>query len=218
MPLLATGNRSDPTVYRFNPWLGRFEPANVSFPVPPQAGAAGTSLDAQAFVWLAESTEGVRLFGARWGTRDHFAIDPTLVSGPADTSTEPPLPLAPDRAVDGRVHYVADSKILAFDADSTATIYVANANYADFTVDLWVEGHAPRLVLGNTEFGSETCPWPPGADVTYRLERSGDRVTLSSGARSAAPCPAPPGRVRFGVRRGEGEMVVRRIAIERRAR
>ena len=41
---------------------------------------------------------------------------------------------------------------------------------------------------------------------------------LSSGERRSAPCPGPLGRVRLGVRSGEGDMVVRRIGIERRAR
>jgi hypothetical protein len=215
-PLLATGNSSDPSFYRFNPWQGRFEPAELDAPVPPRAGAAAVSLDAQAFVWLGEEPQGVRLFGARWGTRDHFAIDPVLVSGPALDGHDSPLPLVPDRPLAGRVRYVASSKILAFDGDSTAVVYVAGADYADLDVDLWVEGHAPRIVLGNLEFGSSSCPWPSGADVTYRLERRADNVVLSSGQRRSAPCHGPPGRVRLGVQRGEGEMVVRRIAIERR--
>jgi hypothetical protein len=216
MPLLATGSSSDPTLYRFNPWQSRFEPASVTMPVPPRAGAASTSLDAQAFVWLAPTDDGVRLFGARWGTRDHFAIDPPMVSGPSIDFMPPPLPLVPDRPPGDGARYIADSKIVAFAADSTVTAYIAAADYADFAVDLWVEGQAPRLVLGDAELGSESCPWPPGADVTYRLERSGETVVLSSGERRSAPCVGPKGRVRFGVRGGDGEMVVRRISVERR--
>lgn len=214
-PLLSTGDPENPTIYRFNPWRARFEPAELVAPLPPRAAAGGESLDAQAFAWLAEDTSGTRLLGARWGTREHFASDEVLLSG-SHSERELPFPLVPDRMASEHVRYLADSRILAFDGDSAPAVYVAGADYADAAIDLWVEGHAPRVVLGTLEFGGNSCPWPAGAETTFRVERLGNTVILSSGERRAAPCPGPFGRVRFGLRRGEGDMVVRAIGIERR--
>jgi hypothetical protein len=214
-PLLSTGDPTNPTIYRFNPWRARFEPADLVAPLPPRAALGGESLDAQAFAWLAEDASGARLIGARWGTREHFASDDVLLSG-SPPERELPFPLVPDRMASEHVRYLADSRILAFDGDSTPAVYVAGADYADVAIDLWVEGHAPRVVLGSLEFGENSCPWPPGAATTFRVERVADKVILSSGERRAAPCPGPAGRVRFGLRRGDDDMVVRGIGIERR--
>ena len=213
-PLLSTGDPEDLQIYRFNPWQARFEPTELVAPLPPRAAAGSVQLDAQSFVWLGSDSSGTRLLGARWGTREHFALDPVLVNGDPP-QPEAPLPLVPDRAPGARVRYIPDSRILAFDTDSTTAVFVAGADYADVTLELWVEGHAPVVILGTEEFGSAACPWPFDAQTTFRVARVGNQVFLSSGERRAAPCPGPSGRVRFGVRRGEGDVVVRRIGVER---
>jgi hypothetical protein len=217
-PLLSTGASHDTTLYRFDPWRGRFEPTQFTLESPPRAGLVGTTLDAQAFAWLAEDEERARLFGMRWGTREHFALDSGLVSGAGNAGTEldPPFPLVPDRPTHGTVLFGAPRPTLVFDAESEVTVYVAAADYANFRAELWAgEGAPPRVVVGTSEFGGADCPWPSAAETRFRVQRTGDSVVLSSGMAQSTPCAGPSGRVRLGVRRGDGELVLQQLSIER---
>jgi hypothetical protein len=215
-PLLASGAPGDVTLYRFDPWLERFVALPLEVSAPPRAGVPATALDNGAFVWLSEDESSARLFGARLSTRNHFAIDEKLVGGEGSDEATPPYPLVPDRPVEGRVHFDQNAKTLVFEGDSNATVFVAAADYANVSIDLTVEGDAPRVVLGAFEFGGPECPWPPGASTQFQVERVGERVLLRSGSSSAEACAGPKGRVRLGLRRGEGALGVRHFSVTRR--
>jgi hypothetical protein len=213
MPLLSTGASGDTTLYRFNPWTQRFE-AFTTLASPPVAGAPAISLDSGAFVWLDDGA-APRAFGLRSTTRNHLAIDSnllTLGSTPGES-----LPLVPDRPTQGRVRFDAGSSIVLFDADSTATLYLASADYAAVSIDLTVEGDAPLVVLGTQELGGPDCPWPGGASAQFHVERRAQKLVLSSAGQMSPPCIGQPGRLRLGVKRGAGAFGIRHFAVTRQA-
>jgi hypothetical protein len=215
-PLLATGDSSNPALYRFNPWHSRFDLAEAAVAIPPRAGDALTSVDAGAAVWFRADTASARLSGLRWGTREHFASDPELVATGAPVGADDPFPLVPDRPPDGTVRYDPAAGQLHFQASSPITVYVGAADFANVVADVFVEGAAPRFVLGTKEFGGPSCPWPEGAQNLFRLERAGDRVILSSNDVPAPPCEGPRDRARLGIRASEGDMLVRSLRVERK--
>ncbi len=215
-PLLATGASDERNLWRFDPWQARFELAPLTLTALPRAGDGQAALADQAVLWTSDDEEGAHLVGLRWGTRDHLAIDPPLVTSDGSDGLAAPFPLVPDRPTAGHVRFQRSERILIFDAESEARVFVASADYGALSVELWVEGDAPRVILGDQEYGGEACPWPRGDASIFKLERDSSGVTLSSGGALAAPCPAPAGRVRLGVARGDGAMVVRRISVERR--
>ena len=214
-PHLSAGHMSDPRWLRFDPWRARFEAVSVPR-VLPRASDNWTLLDAGALVWSSAHDDG-GLFGLRFGYRNHYATDLDLVFGVPETEPVRPDPLVPDRPTRDRVRYNAAAEFLAFEDDSEATVYVAGTDYADVTVELWIEGAAPRLVLGTAEFGGAQCPWPEGAVSRYRLERRADVVTLSSGESRAPGCALATGRSRLGLRRDTTAFVVRQFRVDRTA-
>jgi hypothetical protein len=188
-------------------------PAEV--PAPPVAGLPLVALDAGAIAWVTEGVASLELVGLRLGTRDRFASDLNLVSGAPAEDLRAPFPLVPDRPTGGKVRFEEGSALLVFEADSQARVFVAGTDYAGVSLDLWVEGDAPRVVLGTHEFGGLECPWPEGAETRFRVERRGRQVSLSSGSLTASVCEGPEGRVRLGVLRGAGAMLVRHASIVR---
>jgi hypothetical protein len=215
-PLLATGASEDPTLYVFNPWRARFEAADLDIATPPRAGDTATLMTSQAALWIDE--EGApRAFGVRWGTRAHFAVDPALVTSASIDARPAPFPLVPDRAPSDGVHFDSSERILIFDAESEARVFVAGSDYAGLSVELWVEGEAPRIVLGDQEFGGDECPWATESASIFRLERAAGSVVLSADGARSEPCGMSAERARLGFSRGRGAMVIRRISIERSA-
>ncbi|MFZ5895941.1 MAG: hypothetical protein ACOY0T_33100 [Myxococcota bacterium] len=215
MPVLASGAPGDVTLYRFDPWLARFTPLPFEASSPPRAGLAATALDDGAFVWLAETENEARLFGVRTSTRNRFAIDENLVSGATSREAAAPYPLVPDRHAPADVHFDENAKTLFFEAESNTVVYVAATDYQNFNLELTVEGEAPRVMLGTREFGGVECPWPTGATAQFELRRVGERVLLRSGKAAAEPCAGPIGRVRLGVKRGQGAFGIRHFAVTR---
>ncbi|HET9930658.1 MAG TPA: hypothetical protein VFQ35_08220 [Polyangiaceae bacterium] len=213
-PMLASGAPGDTKLYRFDPWQARFVEGPFSVSAPPVAGLPATAPDDGAFLWLSEDGVGAQLSGARLSTRNRFAIDENLLGAPSD-DVAAPYPLVPDRPALSKTRFDDSVNTLFFEEGSDVGVFVAASDYANVTVELTVEGDAPKVVLGTREYGGDDCPWPIGAVAQFRLERRGERVTLGSAGTSAPSCDAPRGRVRLGVKRGRGAMGVRYFRVTR---
>lgn len=199
-PWLATG--ASEGLYRFDPWQATFELSDVEVPCPPRAGLPATSLDAQAFVWVGEcDPEGPALYGLRVGTQNRFSPGIDLV---------PDRPVRASPAHEPTAAYDADG--LWFAADSDVRVYVAGRDYADFRLELDVlDGSAtPRLVLTARDHVGPQIVELGGAGAVIHVERSGTTLRVGSQTREV-----PPGRLRVGFARGDGETRIGRITLER---
>jgi hypothetical protein len=213
MPILATGAKNDHSLYRFDPWRAEFELIRSDAPAVPRADSARAALDAQAFVWVDRTQPSATLWGARFGSRNHFALDGDLLPISTNDRSPPAYALVPDRPTQGKVHY--DSVRLIFEPDSTARVFVAGTDYAGVDLKLAVDDGSPIVVLGTDEFGGTRCAWPDAGAREFRLERRDDRVRLSSPNGATIECEGPKGRVRLGLARSETRLVVSGFTLER---
>jgi hypothetical protein len=205
-PTLVPGDDGSPWLYsgdslfRFNPWRARFEETALRGDAPPPNGAA-LALDAGAFVWLSAGAEP-RLTGVRTGTRDQYARDVALLTLTAPSDSGWPLHLCPGAA--------RTTKPFSGSLELLETpVWLTDATFADFDVELTFEGAPPVIWLltaptgGQPQlaFGAADTPWPEAIDdtpgETVRFERRGSRVILERGG-TRAEYAAPSGRVSVG--------------------
>ncbi len=211
---------ANPRLFRFNAWSDPpgFDavtiPSSVRLPQPgmPEPLALGPD----AFVWLDDSDGQGELLGLRLGTRNHYAQDLALVllSDPVDPGR--PQHLVPDRPLADRISYDGALRL----SDPSATVFVADADYADVTLRVHLRGaHLPVVVLGDTQLGGADCPWPDGAetggdvDLPTILRRGAEAELRFHGGRQA--CRVAAGRVPLGVRAGSDVTVITALDVER---
>jgi hypothetical protein len=195
-PLFSGGAPSDTRVYRFDPWRARFDALSTQVPSPPRAGLPAQAIDVQAFVWLAETDDGVLLSGIRLGTRNRYARDVALVAQPDPEFPGRPLNLVPDRPLDSDVVYDGS---LSFARGAEPTVYVAATDYADVSISIRFEGAPPRVRLGEDDLGGDACPWPAAASSLVEVIRRGQSAELVAGD-ELVRCKVAAGRLRVGLR------------------
>ena len=193
LPVLAPGMPGEQRLYRFDPWRGEFDALTVEVPLPPSAELPAQAIDVEAFVWLAESVEGVSLQGLRLGTRNRYSRDVFLVAQSDPDFPERPLHLVPDRPLDRTVTYDGS---LQFEAESPVSIYVAATEYADVSLTITFEGAPPTVLLGTTRLGGQVCAWPEPATSPLRVIRRGTNAELVVGDVTRG-CDVEAGRLRL---------------------
>ncbi|HWO13193.1 MAG TPA: hypothetical protein VNN80_27015 [Polyangiaceae bacterium] len=225
-PWLIAGAR----LGRFDPWRGRFELVDAGLPELGSGLGAALAVRPGLFAWIAAAPAGVALVGLYHSQRGPWARDvaPLLVGSAAGM-----VPDRPPGANDGGVQldYAAATGLEL--AGPEALVSIADAEYADFTLELALaDGPPPLLRLIGARgdaaaFGGIECPWPdaPALAVPARLRvrRSTDQVQLerldAAGSSSAAvdacvrPLPARVGLQLLGTR--DGVSRVTRIEVRR---
>jgi len=181
-PWLIAGTR----LGHFDPWLERFEAVDPSLPGLGAPFGAALALRPGLFAWLAASEAGISLVGLYHDQRGPWSRDvaPLLVGGAAGLVPDRP-PSARPSADDGRLEYSPANGLSL--SGPQAIVSVADAEYADFRLELTLaEGPPPlvRLLGAGSEaaaFGGLECPWPTdgGASATrLSLRRALDQVRL----------------------------------------
>lgn len=209
-----------PQLYRFNPWAAQpsFEPApwlsGVRLPTPDMP--APLSLEPDAFVWLDDGDEHGQLLGLRLGTRNRYAQDLSLVLSADAFAPELPRHLVPDRVPGNAVSYDGTLTL----SDPGVTVMIADADYADVTLQLRLRGKdLPVVVLGKTLLGAAACPWPDGgrtggdADLPTILRHDGQAELRFHGGEQA--CTVEPGRLQLAVRAGDHPSTITELDVQR---
>jgi hypothetical protein len=223
-----TSEPGTPRLFRFNPWTRRFSLADVpaGLRLPRPGLPRPLAIDTDAFVWVDDGDEHGELLGLRLGTRNRYAQDLALVllSDPLEPTR--PLHLVPSRPLRGDEAYDGQLRLQPSD-DDPLTVYVADADFADFVAnvqlaELGPDSVPPRIVLGNVEVGGAGCAWPegtrPGGSTgEAELRRRGSELELRYGGR-ARSCAGPEGRVSLGLRAGASSSVVTELRVVRGAR
>lgn len=225
-PWLVAASAEDPTIprlFRFNPWAGRFGPANVpdGLRLPKPDGPRPLAVDPDAFVWVddEDDSEGA-LLGLRLGTRNRYTQDLALVllSDPFEARPQhlvPEAPLGNGVSYDGKLRFSGNTA-----GDAGVTVRVADTDYADVTIQLHVsEGVPPQVLLGATPLGGDQCPWPTGdargGDFDLpTIARHGRQAVLLFQGKSRS-CPVETGRLQLGLRGGDGPSVVEQLDVLR---
>lgn len=177
-------------LFRFDPWLRRFEPVPSPFSAPPLE-ARFLTLEPGLFAWTsAVGSERASVWVLRHGTESIYSafVAPLLLR---DTSS-----LSLDRA-DADAFVPGTGEVVL----GGATLHVADTTYADLYLAADVRAGPPPVVrLGTRWYGDAACAWPstPAAPYVAELAREGDRVRLAVGGREK-DCRGPDGRVPVAV-------------------
>lgn len=193
-PWLIAGTR----LGHFDPWLERFETIDPGLPRLGTTLGTPVALRPGLFAWLATSEAGLALVGLYHDQRGPWARDvaPLLVGSATGLVPDRP-PSANPSDGDGQLDYSPATGLAL--SGPQAIVSVADAEYADFRLELTLaEGPPPlvRLLGAGSEaaaFGGLECPWPTdaGASATrLSLRRTLDQVRLE---RLDAPDPAVTG-------------------------
>jgi hypothetical protein len=207
-PWLIAGGR----LGRFDPWLGRFEPAFSGRSFEGEATIVGEPLAIHPglFAWLEATPGGLELVGFYHSQRGPYAQDiaPLLVGSAQGIA--PHLP--PGSGGSGvRLAYAPVTGLEL--SGSAAGVSVSDTRYATFTLELSLAAGPPPLIQlvaadgeGDASFGGLDCPWPafpvpdeeaapadPRAVVRLRVQRSLDQVRLErlDGTVAVEPRPEP---------------------------
>jgi hypothetical protein len=131
--------------------------------------------------------------GFRHDVRGPYARDvaPLLLSGREHVAPSR-APLGIDEA---GIEYTAEGLGLA---GSGVSAQVTDTVYDGVTVELTLtSGPAPLVLLGGSELGGSSCPWPaasaPQGPEVLTLRRRGAEATLERGG-ATAKCSVKPGR------------------------
>ncbi|HEY2407407.1 MAG TPA: kelch repeat-containing protein [Polyangiaceae bacterium] len=215
----ANGNALPGTfaLFRFNAWSTKFEAATQTLTLPANASFPRvTSVGPDAFVWLADETDGSTslpvpvLRGVRFGTRAEFANDVGLVQFRDPEHPEYPAHLAPDHPPQtcptgsGCADSLSYDGTLQFGPASSPSapvcVFVADATFADFGLQLHFQGATPNLSLGSQILGTAaSCAFATGAAdpeslASLEVERTGDSAVITSGGVSMT-CTVSPDRL-----------------------
>ncbi|HEY6560801.1 MAG TPA: hypothetical protein VI072_26170 [Polyangiaceae bacterium] len=211
--LLAGG-----AVLRFEPWTGRFIPADLPERVAlPEDIPAPVAIDAGAFVWLSEAIGApsglpeVALRGFRHGTRGRFESDTPLVFASALHMTPNQAPVLADGSA-GDVHYDGALHLRG----SEARAFVTDTLYRDVEVviDLARDSTPPTLLLDDSRF--DWTPLTRSQPQTLIARRRGDAVDVTDAGGTSRQRQSLAQRVRLGLQGPEdGASVVTRLEIRR---
>jgi hypothetical protein len=187
-------------LYRFDPWSGQFEPAAQTLTLGdslPRIASVGPD----AFVWLSERNGQPVVAGTRLGTRGALANDIGLVALRDPAHPERPAHLVPDHlpnACSGSscvdtLSYDGGLQLgRASSATSPVCVFIADATFADFVLDLDFDGELPTFSAGGPLLGGRdgACSLGPPLESdagksSARLVRRGPSAQLSVGAASA---------------------------------
>ncbi|HXK20464.1 MAG TPA: hypothetical protein VNG33_21790, partial [Polyangiaceae bacterium] len=229
-PWLVAASSSAPEIprlFRFNPWTasdqggrmttGSFVPVplgdDVRLPKPglPQPLA----LEPDTFVWIDDASQHGELVGLRLGTRNRYTQDLALVllSDPLDPTR--PQHLVPERPLGDGAGYDG-----ALTLNGDATVRIADTDYQDVTVDIHLRADVPPLVLlGATELGGASCPWPTGTATggafdLASVSRRGRRAELRFHGEKVA-CEVEAGRLSLGVKSGAVSSTITQLDVKR---
>jgi hypothetical protein len=192
----------------FDPWTARFELVDLGRATAGGARVLGApvAIHSGAFAWLEASASGVELAGFYHSQRGPWTQDvaPLLVGSAAGMVPERP-PIVGGAAGERLSYDVASGLALE---GSSAVVQIADADYADFNLELGLaEGPPPLIELvgaattrDGASFGGIECPWPDleqeqagTAAVRLRVERALDQVRLEllgdAGPREPRPEP-----------------------------
>lgn len=228
------GQRGTPRLFRFDPWLQRFDevdvPEGLRLPRPdyPQPVAIGPD----AFVWLDDDGNRGELLGLRLGTRNRYARDLALVLLFDPDEPARPLHLAPDRPLRDPERY--DGKLWLYPRDEDEpplTVSVTDTDYADVRVTLRLapaneqldvpSSQPPIVLLGGVQLGGDHCPWPAGRKTGAefdqpRVLRRGGQVELRLHG-GVTTCSVPAGRLKLGLRAQRDVAVIEQLDVVRGA-
>lgn len=221
----AEGEPGKPRLFRFDPWLERFDPADVpdDLRLPRPAYPRPISIDPDAFVWLDDNRKRGELVGMRLGTRNRYTQDLALVLRFDPDEPARPLHLVPDRPLVEPERYDGKLWLYPREVGPPLTVAVADADYGDVSISLRVAADSalPLLLLGSSVLGGEDCPWPDGEKSGEALEvprvvRRGTTVELSLRG-GTTTCGAPAGRLTLALQAGGEPSVIEELEIVRGA-
>lgn len=199
-PFLIAGER----LARFDPWTARFRAVEPSSPGPKGAAIA---IDGGSFAWFEARDGSVELLGLYHSQRGAYAQDvaPLLVG--SGLGIVPHRPPTTEGEPDLTLRYATSTGLEL--QGSAAVVSIADADYADFTLELTLEsGPPPLLKLGElgagddtgTAFGGFECPWPEstpaqtgrGSNVLLSVRRANNELSLgvADEPASSEPCQA----------------------------
>ena len=208
-PILYTGT----AWLRWQPWVGSFAPLGAPDDAPGPGSAPSLSAETGLALWLAPGMSATDVVGLRFDTRgDYSPVIPSLLA--ADTQFT-----APDRLVLPGLPSIQFDPTDGVALAEGASVFVTDATYAAFTLDVDAPTGAPAIVVlrdqeGNElEVGGSSCPLPNATLPTIHLTRAGAAVDVEGSPTTCSVSAAA--RLSVGVRGAPSGSVARNLRIVR---